>query len=111
MLVIIYNKSRKRRLRTSRRILSSILFPINDRLHIGNIPSRTVIELIKKLKEKAGKGTNIKFFIESKEGYHGFKMIAIGKKEEKFDIFEDSNSNIDKKLIKEKIIPLKYFEK
>lgn len=108
MLIVIYNKSRKKRLKTTKRILSSILYPVYDRLHIGNIPSRTIIDLIKKLKKHSEVGTNIKIFIESKEGYQGFKLISLGKKESKLEIFELSKSNIEEKLIKEKIIKKPY---
>jgi hypothetical protein len=104
MLVVVYNKSRKRRLKQTRRVLSSILFPIEKRLHIGDIPSRNIIDLIKKLKESSGIGLNIKFFIESKEGYKGFKLISLGKKNELLEQFEISSSKIDEKLIKNKII-------
>ncbi len=104
MLIIVFNKSRKRRLKQTKRILSNILFPVYDRLHLGNIPSRNIIDLIKKLKTHSGSGTNIKIFIESKEGYHGVKLISIGKKDEKLRIMELSKSKIDEKLIKEKII-------
>lgn len=104
MIVIVHNKSRKRRLKTTKRILSSIIFPIAERIHIGDIPSRSIIDLIKKLKENSGSGVNINFFIASKEGYHGFKLVQIGKNEEKFKILELQSCKIDDMLIKEKII-------
>ena len=104
MIIVVYNKSRKRRLKKTKRILSSVLFPINQRLHIGNIPSRTIIDLIKKIKLISGQGLNVKIFIESKEGYNGFKLIQIGKQEEQYEYLELSNSKIDEKLIKDKII-------
>ncbi len=105
MLIIVVNKSRKRRFLTSKRILSSILFPVEQRVHIGNVPSRTIADLIKKLKSISGNGMNIKMFVESNEGYHGFKMISIGKKESKYDIFERSFSRIDEKLVEAGLIP------
>lgn len=105
MLIITVNKSRKRRFLTSKRIISSILFPVEPRVHLGDIPSRSIIDLISKLKSISGNGMNIKIFIESKEGYHGFKMISIGKAEGKYDIFESSNSSIDEKLAEAGIVP------
>ena len=47
---------------------------------------------------------NIKIFIESKEGYNGFKLINIGKKETKLQNMLFAKSNIDDKLIKNNII-------
>lgn len=104
MIVVVHNNSRKRRLKKTKRILSSVLFSVNHRLHIGDIPSRSVIDLIKKIKEISGQGLSVKIFIESKEGYNGFKVIQIGKKDEKYEILEMTSSKIDGKLLKEKII-------
>ncbi len=104
MIVVVYNNSRKRRMKKTKRILSSILFPVNHRLHIGNISSKNIVELINKIKDISGQGLNVKFFFESKEGYNGFKLIQIGKKEEKYEILENVESKIDDKLFKNKII-------
>ena len=112
MIVVVYNASRKRRLKKSKRILSTILFSVNHRLHIGNIPSRNIVDLIKELKKISGNGTSIKIFIESKEGVNGFKVIQIGKQEDKYEKLEMTKSKIDDKLIKEKIIKnIPYFFK
>ncbi len=107
MITIVINKSRKRKLKQTKRVLSSLLFRINHRTHIGDIPSRVLIKLIKDLRKYSGRGINIKVFIESKEGYNGFKLIEIGKNEDNFEMLTNSSSKIDDKLKKEGIIKTK----
>lgn len=88
MRVLVFNKSRKRRFRSTKRIISSVLPSISNRLNIGDIPKRVLEKMILNLKSVAGKGTAIEIFIENKDGYHGFEVYFIGKVNSKVDVFE-----------------------
>lgn len=80
MNVLIYNKSRKKSFRKSKRIISSVLPQISNRVNIGNIPKRIAIKLVEDLRKSVNRGTKIEVYIEDLDGYMGFKMFAIGKK-------------------------------
>lgn len=88
MKVLIYNRSRKKRFRSTKRIISSVLPSISNRLNIGNVPKRVIEQLILQLKMVSGRGTAIEIYIENSDGYHGFEVVFIGKKNSKVDIFE-----------------------
>lgn len=97
MIVLIFNKSRKKSFRRTKRIISSVLPPLSNRLNIGSIPRRIILQLIDDLKKVVNRGTKIEFYIEDSDGYMGFKMVSIGKKSKesffeiptKFDRFLD----------------------
>jgi hypothetical protein len=88
MIILIYNRSRKKRFRSTKRIISSVLPSISNRLNIGSIPKRVIEELILDLKKFSGRGTAIEIYIENKDGYHGFELCTIGKFNQRLDIFE-----------------------
>jgi hypothetical protein len=105
MLIIILNNSRKKSFRQTKRIISAVLPSINNRLSIGNLPKRIILDLIKNIKEKANRGTSIQIFIEESTGYHGFKLVQIGKLKKHLDLFE-IETKLDKELIFNKIIKI-----
>ncbi len=110
MLIVVVNKSRKRKFLQTKKLFSSVLFPVTKRIHVGDLPVRVIIQLIKDTKKISSRGMNVKFFIESKKiGYMGFKCIEVGKKESYYDRVVNAVSRIDKKLIKEKIINPLFF--
>lgn len=88
MRVLIFNKSRKKRFRKSKRIISSVIPSISNRLNIGDVPQRVINELIAQLKSISGKGTAVEIYIENKSGYHGFEIVFIGKRNRNTEIFE-----------------------
>lgn len=98
MNIIIINYSRKKSFRKTKRVVSSVLPSITNRVNFGNIPKRVIIKLIKDLKSLVSKGVIIKVFIESKEGYRGFKCIEIGKKDFKYEFWINTASSIDKDI-------------
>ena len=103
MLILILNNSRKKSFRQTTRIISSVLPTITNRLNVGNIPKRIIIDLIKNLKSKTNRGTSIQVFIEESSGYHGFKLVQIGKLKKHLDLFE-IETKIDKELISNNIL-------
>lgn len=88
MIILIYNRSRKKRFRSTKRIISSVLPSISNRLNIGSIPKRVIESLILDLKKISGRGTAIEIYIENKDGYNGFELCTIGKFNKRLDIFE-----------------------
>lgn len=103
MIVLILNRSRKKSFRGSKRIISSVLPSITNRLNIGDIPQRIIIQLIKDLKNKVNRGTSIEVYIQDKSSYHGFKLVQIGKVNKKVELFTIP-SKLDLTLINEGII-------
>lgn len=81
MIVIVHNKSRKKSFRTTKRIISTVLPAIDIRINLGDIPERVLNTLIEELRKTVNRGTNIKIFIKKHNGFSGFKMIEIGKKD------------------------------
>lgn len=67
------------------------------------MPKRVIFDLSKELKLKANRGTSIQIFIEESNGYHGFKLIQIGKKKKHLDLFE-IETKLDIDLISNKIL-------
>ncbi|HCJ8469709.1 TPA: hypothetical protein NV714_003517 [Escherichia coli] len=103
MIVLVLNRSRKKSFRSSKRIISSVLPSITNRLNIGDIPQRIIIDLIKDLRNKVNRGTSIEVYIQDKSGYHGFKLVQIGKTKKQSELFTIP-SKIDLTLINEGII-------
>lgn len=105
MIVIIINSSKKKSFRSSKRLISQVLQPVTNRVSIGDIPKRILIELILNLKKNVSRGTSIQCYIESQNiGFRGFKCIQVGIKKKNLEEFENSQSLIDKDLIIYKII-------
>lgn len=100
MIILVLNRSRKKSFRSSKRIISSVFPSITNRLNIGDIPQRIIIQLIKDLKLKANRGTSIEIYVQDKTGYHGFKLIQIGKVKSHVDLFTIP-SKFDMTLINE----------
>lgn len=87
MKIIVYNNSRKKRFRTTKRIVSSLLPSVNPRLNIGRLPRRVIEQLICDLKKHSGRGCYIEIYIENNNGYHGFEIVNIGKKSPNLELF------------------------
>lgn len=105
MIVIIINRSKKKAFRSSKRKISELFQPITNRVSIGDVPKRILIQFILGMKLSVTKGTSVQVFFESKNiGYRGFKCIQIGKRRLHFENFEFAESLIDKELILNKII-------
>ncbi|MBC7473939.1 MAG: hypothetical protein H7263_06575 [Candidatus Sericytochromatia bacterium] len=105
MIIIIINSSKKKAFRRSKRIIASVLQPISNRISLGDIPKRVLIELCKNLKISVTKGTSIQIFFESKNiGFRGFKCIQIGSIKTHLEEFTTSKSLIDLDLISNKLI-------
>lgn len=109
MVVIIFNTSKKKSFRGSKRIIAMVLQPITNRVAIGDIPKRILIKLMKDLKQNVTRGTSLQIFFESKNlGFRGFKCVQIGIKRKHLDEFMFSKSLIDNDLILNKLNP--YFD-
>lgn len=103
MKILILNNSRKKSFRQTKRIISAILPAINNRLNIGDLPKRIIIQLLKELKGMVNRGTSIQIFIEDASGYQGFKLVEIGKIKIHLEFFKIA-CGLDKDLKYHKII-------
>lgn len=106
MIVIIINSSKKKSFRSSKRLIAMTVQPISNRVAIGDLPKRVLIELLKNLRANTTKGTSIQVFIEAKNiGFRGFKCIQIGFYKKNLEEFMFANSLIDIDLKNAKFIP------
>ena len=95
MIVVIFNQSRKKSFRRTKRIVTAVLPPINNRMNIGDVPKRVLIQLVKNLRDGTTKGVSIQLFFEEKDGFRGFKCIEFGKKSNQVIDFVRVNSRFD----------------
>lgn len=51
MIVMVINSSKKKSFRSSKRLIAEVLQPITNRVAIGDIPKRILIDFILKLKK------------------------------------------------------------
>lgn len=106
MIIVVINSSKKKAFRKSKRIVTSVVQPISNRISLGDVPKRVLIELAKNLRLATTRGTSIQIFFESRNiGFRGFKCIQIGKIKPHLEEFTTSKSLIDIDLIFNKIIP------
>ena len=106
MLIIIVNQSKKKSFLKSKRLISSVLPEINPRLNLGDIPKRVLMKLLKDLRTSASRGTSLKIFMASKQSYHGFKCVEIGKPSYHLEPFTLSSSTFDTELFELGFKPL-----
>lgn len=93
------NSSKKKAFRRTKRIIAAVIQSVSNRISIGDVPKRILIELLKKLKMSVTKGTSIQIFIESKNiGFRGYKCIQIGSIKKNLEDFTETKSLIDKDL-------------
>jgi len=95
---VIHNKSKGKQFRATKRIISEVLPFVDIRLNIGNIPLRVLLKLIKNLRLVSRRGTCVQIFFKANEGYHGFKLVEVGRKCEWLDRFRYCDSAIDDAL-------------
>ena len=103
--IVVVNRSRKRKATQVRRLLSPVLFEVDMRHHIGCLPSRSIVELFRRLRAISSRGMNVTILVEEKKtGSHGWKAIEVGKKEAQWALMTGSESSIDKLLLREKLV-------
>tara|TARA_Y100000031_G_scaffold140260_1_gene167816 strand:+ start:17 stop:373 length:357 start_codon:yes stop_codon:yes gene_type:complete len=83
MVILINNYSKGKINKSIYRYLSRILLNINNREFIGNIPKRSIEQIIKELNEKYGetKSFSLLILIPNKDELFGFKWLTLGNKD------------------------------
>ena len=89
------NRSRKKAFRRTKRMVSAVLPSISNRVNIGDLPKRVLVELIKNMRHGTTKGVSIQLFFEEKEGFRGFKCIEFGTKMRHLEDFVNTDSDFD----------------
>jgi hypothetical protein len=95
LITLILNRSRKKSFRRTKRLITAILPSISNRVNIGDIPKRVLVELVKNLRHATTKGVCIQLFFEEKQGFRGFKCIEFGTKSSRVLNFVNVSSNFD----------------
>jgi len=93
------NRSRKKAFRRTKRVVSALLPSISNRVNIGDIPKRVLLELVKNLRHGTTKGVSIQLFFEEKQGFRGFKCIEFGTKSHRVMDFVNVDSRFDLDLV------------
>ena len=99
MITIVMNRSRKKAFRRTKRMVSAVLPSISNRMNIGDLPRRVLLELIKNLRHGTTKAVSIQLFFEEKEGFRGFKCIEFGTKRSGLQDFVQVDSRFDLDLM------------
>ena len=72
---MVVNRSRKKAFRRTKRMVTAVLPSISNRVNIGNLPKRVLLELVKNLRHGTTKGVCIQLFFDERQGFRGFKCI------------------------------------
>jgi hypothetical protein len=89
------NRSRRKAFRRTKRIVAAVLPAISNRVNIGDIPKRVLLELVKNLRHGTTKGVCIQLFFEERQGFRGFKCIEFGTKSFRLLDFINVDSRFD----------------
>ena len=95
VIAVVMNKSRKKAFRRTKRLVSAVLPSISNRINIGDVPKRVLLELVKNLRHATTKGVCIQLFFEEQQGFRGFKCLEFGTKSYKFFDFVKTDSSFD----------------
>lgn len=76
-------------------MVSVVLPSISNRVNLGDIPKRVLLELVKNLRHGTTKGVCIQLFFEEKQGFRGFKCIEFGTKSFRLQGFVNVDSRFD----------------
>ena len=99
------NRSRKKAFRRTKRMVSAVLPSISNRVHIGDVPKRVLLELVKNLRHGTTKGVCIQLFFEEKQWFRGFKCIEFGTKTPRLLDFVNTDSRFDLDLAAKGLLP------
>jgi hypothetical protein len=95
LIAVVMNRSRKKAFRRTKRLVTTVLPSISNRVNIGDVPKRVLLELVKNLRHGTTKGVCIQLFFEEKEGFRGFKCIEFGTKSYRVKDFVNVDSRFD----------------
>ena len=76
-------------------MVTAVLPSISNRVNIGDVPKRVLLELVKNLRYGTTKGVCIQLFFEEKQGFRGFKCIEFGTKSSRLLNFVNVDSPFD----------------
>lgn len=76
-------------------MVTAVLPSISNRVNIGDIPKRVLLELVKNLRHGTTKGVCIQLYFEEKQGFRGFKCIEFGTKSYRVQNFVNVDSRFD----------------
>jgi hypothetical protein len=79
MKIVVYDNSRGKAYKKTKRIFRSLLIEISNRCYIGNLPSRTIKDLLCNVKRKLSKLSDILILVEQIDGFHGWTGYHYGK--------------------------------
>ena len=79
MNIVIYDNSKGKSYRKTRRVFGGLLVQINNRCYIGSLPARTIKELLYNLSKKVSKLSDITIFVQQLDGFHGWAGYHFGR--------------------------------
>ena len=84
MNIIVFDNSGGKSWKHSRRLFSSLLPTLTDRIFVGRLSKRVIESMIYDLKGKISRRSEILLLISNKSGYHGWEGYYYGRKDHMF---------------------------
>jgi len=103
--IIINNSKSDKAYKRANREIGLLAYEVHPGVFVGNIPQKTIFEMIKNIKQSSSKYTNVVVLTPSKKSKYGFIAKKIGSLEgnERIKTISDEEIKIPKlKLNKEK---------
>lgn len=97
MNIIVFDNSRGKAYKKTRRHFSKILFKISDRNFVGTLPRRVIEELLFNLRKMVSKKSDLLILVAEKDGFLGWAGYHYGPPhvKQKYDFFLKTNRYIE----------------
>lgn len=91
MNIVVFDNSKGKSYRKTRRHFSKLLVRLTDRQFVGNLPSRIIEQLLKNVRHMVSKNSDVLILVADKDGFHGWKGYHYGKTDSKLKYVNFSN--------------------
>jgi hypothetical protein len=79
MNIVIFDSSRGKAYKKTKRVFASLLVEISKRYYVGTLPSRVIKELLNNLTKKVSRLSDIIVLVEQIDGFHGWTGYHFGR--------------------------------
>ena len=79
MNVVVFDNSRGKAYKKTKRIFASLLIELNKRCYVGALPARTIKEILNNITKKVSKLSDIIILVEQVDGFHGWTGYHFGR--------------------------------
>ncbi len=79
MKIVVYDNSRGKAYKKTKRVFASLLIEVTKRCYLGTLPARIIKEMMYNISKKLSKLSDIIIFVEQVDGFHGWTGYHFGK--------------------------------